>query len=379
MSHLFIIIIIVFSLNLKSQETFKFLSHSEFSHLTASEKKLYVNEIRVLINTMTESAKVSFWQYLFLPTAQAQSQRAEFNTPSINTVTELDRLDSLMRAARMYKKAGAEHNSDVARQMADENSKAFSLRMNIVGHNLKTPADVKIYNELQSEFSKDFSREASTIKKPKTVFLASVKSSEPLLQKNNPQKLDSKSKDSKTVVKISKPMPEANGAYCIYAGFVIYGEKCLANKKLPVDFKLDEIKNDWFICDNDSEILCNPLLFGFKKNCFKVEGREVCSEKPICIERSVNATKNCLQKSDTTEQLRQVLEIWKNPKNKVVYEKFMNDMNTLCDAKNFSSDDVRQTCKVASTRFNGIIENNFPGKSDLKINNEPSVNAPAHK
>lgn len=368
--YLLFIFILAFSTSLlaKEKNTFKFLSQEQFLKLTEPEKKSYLKEIRNLLEEMTENAKVSIYQYLFFPNAVAQTQRAEFNTPSSNTVTELDRLDSLMRAARMYKKGAAENNAPTASQISKENAVRFVQRMNQVSQNLNTEADRRIYGQLKTEFAQDFPTESQQIKAMTTaVSVASKKSTSPSAakptEKSGPKEPATKEVQPQKVRAENDP----TAPYCIYAGFVIYGDKCSPNKKLPTDFVLSEIRTDMFKCETDSEILCNPLLFGYKKNCFKLETKEVCSEKPLCIERSVNATKNCLKLSDSTEQLNQVLELWKNPKNKDVYEKFTKDLNKLCNAENIASTDVKQTCQVAARRFNKIIETNYPTKLDLKI------------
>lgn len=373
--HFILALILIFSMPSLAQKknTFKFLSQEQFLKLTEPEKKSYLKEIRNLLEEMTENAKVSIYQYLFFPNAVAQTQRAEFNTPSSNTVTELDRLDSLMRAARMYKKGAAENNAPTALQVSKENAIRFVQRMNQVSQNLNTDADRRIYGKLKTEFAQDFPTESQQIKGiSSTTVAAATKStqtptakfSEKSESQNSKSKVNQPPKDK---IQSVKAETDSTAPYCIYAGFVIYGDKCSPNKKLPTDFVLHEIRNDMFKCESDSEILCNPLLFGFKKNCFKLETKEVCSEKPLCIERSVNATKNCLKLSDSTEQLNQVLELWKNPKNKDIYEKFTKDLNKLCNAENIASNDVKQTCQVAARRFNKIIETNYPTKLDLKI------------
>lgn len=363
--HFIFALIFIFSLPSLAQKknTFKFLSQEQFLKLTEPEKKSYLKEIRNLLEEMTENSKVSIYQYLFFPNAFAQNQRAEFNTPSSNTVTELDRLDSLMRAARMYKKGAAENNAPTASQISKENAIRFVQRMNQVSQNLNTDADRRIYGQLKSEFAQDFPTEAQQIK----AITSTAKNglTQPTL--SSVPKMSEKLKQKESSTQKAKTETDPTAPYCIYAGFVIYGDKCSPNKKLPSDFNLSEVRSEMFKCETDSEILCNPLLFGFKKNCFKLETKEICSEKPLCIERSVNATKNCLKLSDSTDQLNQVLELWKNPKNKDVYEKFTKDLNKLCNAENIASNDVKQTCQVAARRFNKIIETNYPTKLDLKI------------
>ncbi len=347
--------------------TFHFLNYDQFLSLTDSEKKNYIKEIQALNLNLTENSKVSFFQFLYqnllFNPANAQNSRAEFNLVATDTVTELDRLDSLMRASRMYKKAAIEHNAPTAKAVSIEDSEAFVKRMNQVKSKLQSPGDYNMYASLKNEFANDFPELAKKIE--------SVKNTAPATkQVRKETQIQNKEKTEKPATVSQKKIDKPSMApFCIYAGFVIYGEKCSPNKKLPDDFNLDLIHKDNFKCETESEILCNPLLFGYKKNCFKVETKEICSEQPICIERSVNATKNCVQKTNSKDQFEVILNIWKNPKNKNVYEKYMKDLNQLCNTDNFTSEDVRQTCKVAAIRFNSIMDTNFPGRVDVKIKN----------
>ena len=45
----------------------------------------------------------------------------------------------------------------------------------------------------------------------------------------------------------------------------------------------------------------------------------------------------------------------------------MKDLNQLCNVDNFTAEDVKQTCKVSAKRFNLIMDQNFPGRVDIKI------------
>ncbi len=361
------VLVIFSSTCFAEKNVFHFLNYDQFILLTDAEQKTYIKEIQTLNLNLTENAKISFFQFLYenllLNSASAQNSRAEFNVVSTNTVTELDRLDSLMRASRMYKKAAGENNAPTAKEISIENSEAFVKRMNQVKNNLKTAADFKIYAGLKNEFANDFPAQAQKIISAQTTERATKQTTTPP-EKSIVLKKSETTADTATAKAVEKPK---DSPYCIYAGFIIYGEKCSPYKKLPDSFSLAEIRKDMFKCDNESEILCNPLLFGYKKNCFKVESNEICSEKPICISRSVNATKNCSELTNSKDSFEQILSLWKNPKNKITYEKYTKDLNQLCNVDNFTAEDVKQTCKVSSKRFNLIMDQNFPGRVDIKI------------
>ncbi len=361
-------LLITFSIqSFAEQNVFHFLNYDQFISLTDSEQKTYIKEIQILNLNLTENAKISLFQFfydnLLLNSAHAQNSRAEFNVVSTDTVTELDRLDSLMRASRMYKKAASENIAPTAKAISIENSEAFVKRMNQVKNNLKTAADFKIYNDLKNEFANDFPAQAQKIAASKTPSQTSTQ-----IAAQTEKSAVAKKSEKITDAAVTKSVGSSKESpFCIYAGFIIYGEKCSPNKKLPDSFNLAELRKDMFKCDNESEILCNPLLFGYKKNCFKVESNEVCSEKPICISRSVNATKNCSELTNSKDSFEQILSLWKNPKNKITYEKYIKDMNQLCNADNFTAEDVKQTCKVSAKRFNLIMDQNFPARVDVKI------------
>lgn len=379
-----ILLLFIFSLPLQAIEknTFKFLSHEQFQKLTEPEKKTYLKEIRRLLEDMTENAKVSLFHYLFLPNASAVEVES-FKRSLTNTGSELGQLDTLLSMNRGLKRAMNDHPNMIASKSEYEvNTKAFIERMNSVRTKELQGDNVRRYNQLYNEFQRDYPQhieKISPLKKSSAVVESSKSISSKLEQKQTRSEFSEKkiSKQPSAIVPAAEPNPTK--PICIYAGFVIYGDKCSANKKLPTDFVLNEIRPNMFKCDSENEILCNPLLFGFKKNCFKLENKEVCSEKPLCIERSVSATKNCLKLSDETEQLNQILELWKNPKNRKVYEKFTKDLNQLCNAENIASNDVKQTCQVAARRFNKIIETNYPGKVDLKIKTTEPAPAKTNK
>jgi len=368
---------------------FQFLTYEQFLSLTQSEQKQYVIEVKKLTLELTQDSPVSLWQRIFFQSSYAQSSsRAEFNQVASDTNEELNRLHRLMRANRMYKQASKDHKAPATIQVLAENNAAFVQRMNNLKGKLTNLDQVRAFNEVRNDYAKDFPTFASQIQagqlSGKNV---PTSNPSPKLQPTAaqpPAKAYSAPDDGKGTNSVAKkpaatqtqsPAPvatapavaDASDKKCIYAGFVIAGGSCQPYKKIPKEYEIEEIKPDFFKCENDEDIICNPLLFGYKQTCFKVETKELCHNKPICIKRSVNATKNCTQLTDTTDDLKQILSLWKNPKNKKTYEKFMNDLNELCSADSIASNDVYKTCGVAAKRFNQVMAEQFPGRAQLNV------------
>ena len=387
--HVFsILFAITFFSSLSAQADFNFLSFEQFQKLTHKEQKDYVTEVKKLLLNLTEETPISIWQRLFISQSIAnENSRAEFNQRASNPNEELNRISLLQRATVLYKRGVQDHTAPATAQVIDENKQALILRMNEVKSKLTSSEQLRAYNEIRTEISKNFPdvgqkiSAAQTSSAAKSILpdkaTASKKPASSAIAKD--QKTTSNQKKSSTDI---STQAGSEPKKCIYAGFVITGSACQPYKKIPEDYQIEEIKADFFKCDNDDDIICNPLLFGFKQNCFKLETKEICHNKPVCIKRSVSATKNCTQQTETTDDLKRVLELWKNPKNKKTYDTFMNDLNQLCSSDNIVSEDVHKTCGVAAKRFNQIMAAQFPGHSRLQVKprkNEPSAEAQSQK
>lgn len=209
-------------------------------------------------------------------------------------------------------------------------------------------------------------------------------------------------------------------AACLYAGFVIEDVACRAPKTLPRSSHLDEIFDSSVFHCQDSEVICNPILFGFEGSCYeeapknadelnevlkknrfkdpKVESIQFALQKddqfkkcykkakPVCVMNSVNATASCLSKTKSEKYLDQAVELVEGqPK---LIEDFVKSLNRLCDQdsieknrtiylnaqgkkrKNseFIKNDILKTCQVAVPRLEAVLKE-FKNKANSTKNN----------
>jgi len=169
-----------------------------------------------------------------------------------------------------------------------------------------------------------------------------------------------------------KPKANAHEYRCMYAGFVIEKDPCMATRNLPWDLQgLDE---KTFACGKGT-VMCNPFVFGFKAKCDWTKATAMgtvdkCLEaaKPYCITPGMNASKNCMDLSNNESSLQAAVELIK--KNKDAFHTFGASFADLCYKKsiNFNSyprkrtphnkaktiKDIERTCKVAEQRMHVI-------------------------
>lgn len=362
-------------------DNFQFLTYEQFSTLSESEQRLYIKEIRSIAYELTnDGSKFSFFSKYFFPEAEAAEptamtteQRRHWMSVQVENVNqELERLDSYVSFGRGYEYGATQLGGKASKELSLESREQIVLRMNQVRPKLKTANDVVTYNRIRNDFAIRYMSDS------KQIVPASVEDLSPAARRTS-LALGARTKDNvvdKPGAKATtNPAQAATGNQspnCIYAGFVIKTAGCQPHYSLPDSMKLDEITNPAFKCDNDKQILCNPLLYGYEEVCSVPGGPEKCVMKPICINRSVNASKNCHQLSDKKAILDRVYALWKNPKNKTVYDTFIKDITDLCEPGRSGSDDVIKTCQVVAKRFNDVMAKSFPGPSVQRIKDIPS-------
>ncbi len=195
------------------------------------------------------------------------------------------------------------------------------------------------------------------------------------------EKTKNSSKSKYQNLKLAKAefLEEEFSGQCLYAGFVIpknSENKCQPFKVLP--FESTFLDSKTFVCPKTEQILCNPLLFGYEEtNCKSSRpaqarpaqaGQQTCDgKKPICVYRSVDATKNCYEQAKRKKTLNQTMELWKSPEGEKLYKEYVESLEELCDSgrlerRNLSSaifSDITKTCEVAFSVLKENIKNNF--------------------
>lgn len=180
-------------------------------------------------------------------------------------------------------------------------------------------------------------------------------------------KEDSKVEVAKNEAK-SQEARKASGAVegqCLYAGFVIpkSNKGCQPYRQLPESFSEIFDRAD-FLCESHKEIICNPLLFGFAERCGSEEKKPCKIKRPVCVERSRHATRNCQNKAEELETLSSVNNIILGPQGEQQYDEFVASLQSLCDPaqldkrnlRSFTRKDIEQTCQVAFASFEAHIE-----------------------
>lgn len=145
------------------------------------------------------------------------------------------------------------------------------------------------------------------------------------------------------------PYAILNQYECIYAGFVIKEKKCPAPTQLPKGFSVAGITNDTFNCAmGEGPVLCNPLVFGYKVN-----------GGAYCVSKHQDASKNCSETSNKTDNQARILALWSNPENQNAIVQYQDDLNRVCDKKFQKIADVLKTCDVVQPIFNKKMEEAF--------------------
>lgn len=365
-----------FNFSLRTQaEPFLFVNFDPFQKLTANEQKLYIRSLTEMIlqldqdlqneftNVPRSSSSHKIFQILIQQAlAQTVTPSRQFSSDpreeSAKIGKMMDFINGQIRSVQDFpsNKATKQRLEDdyfetlkrlytLSEKKLDSESAQFSKR-NVETMKNFWPTLVQINPEL-SKF------------KPNTFKRLDLTTTNINNQRGKEQKQVSTSPSTTTKLKIeSEPSTELR---CLYAGFIIKKTTCTPHKVLPNDFSLDPLANENFECATSKEILCNPILFGTTEN-----------NKPYCTTRSSTATKSCQDISNNTDNLKRILSLWKNPKNKKTINQFQKDLQTLCQDESRNSD-VKSTCKVAVKQFNEKIKSELPTPGSVN-QNQPGKN-----
>lgn len=357
-------------------QNFLFLSHNDFLKLTDSEKKSYIREVQNLVVQLDHdlgqefsTTKKTSWMFnLFLSHAQAQNSnpsREISNDPreeSAKIGTMLDFINGQLR----YLKASP--YAPGTREQLEEDYFATVRRLyNVSSKNLNSESIYfsKKNVDTLKQFWPQLVEAAPHISRLKgdTFYLLDETNKNIKQRETQVTKYQSKEKPNPQPNSQSNSQPNSQPSpqkiessettsfthlRCLYAGFVIRNTTCEPRKTLPDDYELEGFKKEDFKCKVTSQIICNPLLFGYQDD-----------GGPYCISRSVNATKNCQDISNNTQNHKRLLLIWNNPNNKKTIENFQKNLETIC-SDNTRNQDVKSTCKVALKQFNERIKKEFP-------------------
>jgi hypothetical protein len=179
----------------------------------------------------------------------------------------------------------------------------------------------------------------------------------------------------------------AHKDWCIAAGFVHSSPsnaKCPSVSKLPSFLSWDDETEKKFVCLKRDEIMCNPFLYGYVKEC-KVSPKnpsdagarqttETCSKKPLCI-RPVKATsEECYNASNSSDALKNISEIWQSPKGEEIYENFIDLMKKACSQASIGrlskKSDIVKNCVSAKKTLSDKIHADYKSSAGDRVQEE---------
>jgi hypothetical protein len=400
-----------------------FLTHKEFVNLTKSEQKQYLKKTKKVLGAMTDS------DYFASRTSKAAKKRGiatEASTPVtaaqismfITQATQW-RGDAKDRVTKFTDPARASENLEnyknslwwtvMARAAlknlpADDPKRAeLSQRLDA----LDSPKDPRGYfpthkKTAEKTFAKDGQLTEAYAQMEKAQKGEISFESEKLIPAGSLVDFDSKqvldlqvappaTTDETEDVNASAPQPvsvddvfsqrapQLGGYRCMYSGFVLKRDPCRGPQSLPDDMRFRGIKTDDLTCD-DAQVLCNPILFGLKKDCsLAPEVKEadalacLATAQPLCVPRGKYATKKCGEESSADGYLEAAAALIRmNPD---MWTSYMTSFYELCDDKMIVMNefteikdgepreipeatlkDVEQTCKNARIQLAKITD-----------------------
>jgi len=181
---------------------------------------------------------------------------------------------------------------------------------------------------------------------------------------------------------------------CMYSGFVIKDDPCMAPKTLPWELKGLDSKN--FTCSGGL-VLCNPLVFGVQTKCdwnnaLEKDRTKACWDgaKPYCVKKGKFPTKDCAELSQNDGSLQAAAELIRN--NPDVYKQFAKSFDELCNknminlngygnkkrseaSKQYIKNDIEVTCAVARERMDDV-KKKYPMAADTSSTSANTKAAP---
>lgn len=357
-------------------ESFTFLSYGEFQSLTSSEKKFYVQAVQKVSIDFEEhmsslSAQGAKWSALFKNFSGSEAQASDLQADnvherSLNDVRmENAKISYVIARAKMLARVSSQHAGPATKQYATELFNDAYERVNILAKkSMSTEEKINFLqnlNALRSAQQEVGKQDSSVNSKANSIdqLIATTGHGRSSVESAPPRPFAAAATEIITEKYDRTPADNPNPAAprCIYAGFVVKKTKCEAVTLLPEDFYLAEINNNTFKCDPaDGDILCNPLVFGFKN-----------TDTAYCTKRSVSASSECSRTSDNIDNARRLIALWNNPKNKDALEQYQNDLNQICELAKSKNNDVSKTCKVVQAQFNAKLQAQLIVDSRAKI------------
>ncbi len=364
-----------------------------FVKLNPEDQKQLMTEVQLLLVSLNGHAELlslnpvfdinPIWQSLFLSTCQAASETDFRNSIRVTESTSATWTGASQENALLFKKTG--------------NIKyATSALSNLIAeaHRIRGNGNLSAHLKLQKQFMEVKSELIADARKHGVYSSISnmMYNQESIFQKitiqvpaPSPSAVSTKTvtapyDDKKTKnYSISTQKNEDTFSACLYAGFIIQGSVCKAPVELPAEDGLREFfLTNKFKCAS-SQVMCNPLIFGFESSCTDAKAEKdfrLClnTAKPICIANSVSATLSCKEKTNNERYTESALSLVKAKP--ALLRKLVTNSLRLCDEKNMAhnkmiyrngngsprknseriKNDILQTCLVARPQIISIMK-----------------------
>jgi len=388
-----------------------FITYEQFMSLTNAEQKTYVKKVKEIVDDLAKaypdlaqdrSLRSPLFQVLWdlnLPYAQSQEKKEESYSDQVVVNFVAYALKQAGQYSEEVRNLSPADLTEEKKQMAVESfrqamywtSAAAAQTYTLKDEALKKktldtlilPASKKV--TLNEDKIKAFADESQYREARDDYFKKSLRGELSVMQAFPSHGLTHYDDHKKASVPISKmgtvssePLPPeappkkeearvtANTAYyrCMYAGFVVKKDPCMAPRELP--WSLDGLDPKSFVCSAGT-VMCNPLIFGFNSDCDWSSLPQKCwtGAKPYCVKPGLFATKNCTEASNNERSLQATVELIKrNPK---VFNEFGSNFAELCykglidfnsyprkrNPKNIqkTKEDIKKTCQVAEVRM----------------------------
>jgi hypothetical protein len=347
----FFTVLFLFEFKSQAQEDFVFIPHEQFVKLTSGEQNNYIHALQNLILQFEEvkdfapKKNASLKQSSLFSQFFAQAYASDVDSSKIRSndtreenakiSIQLVFLDSYIQVVK--NRPSATLKSTVQDSVANIYERLLHLSQKDMSIEQKANLNTNISN-----FKKKYQEAQSVVSDVSKMNLD--------FQKLKTQRSESPVIESKTSARpaLQKTLIQKERPFCLYSGFVITGPKCSPLQSLPESCQIKELASTDFKCKSKSEILCNPLVFGYQKDL-----------SPYCVRRSQTASKNCQEISNNSENIARVQAVWKNSNNKKIFDDYQNSLKELCSSENRSSD-VKATCKIVVAQFNDVVKKEFP-------------------
>ncbi len=301
----------------------------------------------------------------FVVVSFSQSEtRQRYYYQSQNTDEEINLLFDLLKYNRIYKRAYEDHKGPATKMTYDENNAVFIKRMHDLKTNAKTAKQKRFYPELLGEFKQ---LEPDLVKDIDNPDLAKR---DAIIETSNKGIIAAPTAPAATTTVATSAVrtPNRSGVMytdsinCFQAGFPIEYLPCKPVTVLPEDYGLAELNEvaASFSCESPNH-MCNPFLTGYKNDCYMDPHKKArrCDPAPVCVSKEGDTNIACLKASEKESSKKQIIALWKNPKNKFAYDYTKKALSEYCKPEKMEGS-VKLTCQALQERFDELRMKAWP-------------------